>query len=218
MPETPTPKPVRLLDPPTEVAAGEPDYAELDVTTNFSFLRGASHPDELVFTAAMLGYRALAVTDVNSLAGVVRAHAAAKQVKGFHLIVGARLQLTDAPNLLVWATDRAAYGRLCKLLTLGKRRAEKGECSLALEDFLDHSDGMVAALAPAPFSLAQAGPAAQRAVASAAEGRMRLVTEDSGLRIARYTREAAPAAWVGFERSRNPSIQNDSLRPVLSLL
>src|SRR5881394_928880 len=104
--------------PPTSVAACAAPYAELDVTTNFSFLRGASHPDELVFTAAMLGYRALAVTDVNSLAGVVRAHAAAKQVKGFHLLVGARLQLTDAPDLLVWATDRAAYGRVCRLLTL----------------------------------------------------------------------------------------------------
>jgi error-prone DNA polymerase len=146
MPETPNPKPTRLLDPPTEVATGEPDYAELDVTTNFSFLRGASHPDELVFTAAMLGYRAMAVTDVNTLAGVVRAHAAAKQVKGFHLVIGSRLQLTDAPDLLVWATDRAAYGRLCRLLTLGKRRTEKGECSLVLQDFLDHSEGMLAAL------------------------------------------------------------------------
>ena len=148
MPETPNPKLTRLLDPPTEVAGGAPPYAELDVTTNFSFLRGASHPDELVFTAAMLGYRALAITDVNSLAGVVRAHAAAKQVKGFHLIIGTRLQLTDAPDLLVWASDRAAYGRLCKLLTLGKRRAEKGECLLGLHDFLDRSDGMIAALAP----------------------------------------------------------------------
>src|SRR4051812_7696910 len=148
MPETPTPKLTRLLDPPTEVAPGEPDYAELDVTSNFSFLRGASHPDELVFTSALLGQRAMAVTDVNTLAGVVRAHAAAKQVKGFHLIIGARLQLTDSPDLLVWATDRSAYGRLCRLLTLGKRRTEKGECLLGLQDFLDHSEGMLAALAP----------------------------------------------------------------------
>src|SRR5687768_13048902 len=165
MPETPNPKLTRLLDPPTEVAPGELDYAELDVTTNFSFLRGASHPDELVFTAAMLGHRAMALTDVNSLAGVVRAHAAAKQVKGFRLIIGARLQLTDSPDLLVWATDRAAYGRLCRLLTLGKRRTEKGECSLALEDFLAHSDGMLAALAPVHFP--QAVGAAQRGTSEA---------------------------------------------------
>ena len=113
MPETPNPKMHAggLLDPPAEVAPCAVDYAELDVTTNFSFLRGASHPDELVFTSAMLGQRAMAVTDVNSLAGVVRAYSAAKQVKNFHLIVGARLVLTDAPDVLVWATDRAAYGR-----------------------------------------------------------------------------------------------------------
>src|SRR3954469_1185221 len=146
MPETPPPKLPRLLDPPTEVAAGAPPYAELDVTSNFSFLRGASHPDELVFTAAMLGYRALAITDLNTLAGVVRAHAAAKQVKGFQLIIGSRLRFTDAPDLLVWPTDRTAYGRLCRLLTTGRRRAPKGECHLQLCDFLECSEGFHAAV------------------------------------------------------------------------
>ncbi len=125
MPETPNPKPVRLLDPPTEVAPGEPDYAELDVTTNFSFLRGASHPDEMVFASAMLGQRAMAVTDVNTLAGVVRAYAAARQVKNFHLIIGTRLTLTDAPDLLVWAPDRAAYANLAHL-SRDKRRVRAG--------------------------------------------------------------------------------------------
>src|SRR5437899_11074278 len=99
MPETPNPKMHTggLLDPPAEVAACPSGvaYAELDVTTNFSFLRGASHPDELVFTSAMLGQRAMAVTDTNSLAGVVRAYSAAKQVKNFHLIVRAGLGLPD---------------------------------------------------------------------------------------------------------------------------
>src|SRR5438445_11891553 len=94
-------------------------YAELDVKTNFSFLRGASHPDELVYRAAELGYRAIAVTDYNSLAGVVRAHEAAKKV-GIKLLIGARLALADAPDLLVWAPDRVAYAKLCRLLTLGK--------------------------------------------------------------------------------------------------
>src|SRR5947208_16718774 len=117
MPETPNPKSRVPLPPPEKVTPGQPPYAELEVTSNFSFLRGASHPDELVFTAAMLGYRALAVTDLNTLAGVVRAHAAAKQVKGFQLVIGSRLRFTDAPDLLVWPTDRAAYGRLCRLLT-----------------------------------------------------------------------------------------------------
>src|SRR3954454_1725198 len=119
------------INPPTEVAPSEFGYAELDVTTNFSFLRGASHPDEMVYTAAMLGYRAIAITDINSLAGVVRAWEAA-QKPDLKLIVGARLVFTDAPDLLVWPTDRTAYGRLCRLLTTGRRRAPKGECHLQL--------------------------------------------------------------------------------------
>jgi error-prone DNA polymerase len=112
------------------------DYAELQVTSNYSFLRGASHPDELVLQAAALGHTAIAITDRNTLAGVVRAHVAAKQ-HGIQLIVGARLDLQDAPSLLCLPTDRAAYGRLSQLLTLGKRRAEKGSCHLLLEDLLE---------------------------------------------------------------------------------
>src|SRR4051794_33239967 len=138
------------INPPTEVAPSAFDYAELDVTTNFSFLRGASHPDEMVYTAALLGQRAMAVTDVNSLAGVVRAYEAARTVKGFKLIAGARLVLADgSPDLLVWPGDRDAYARLSRLLTLGKRRATKGECHLTLADGLDHGEGMLAAIAPA---------------------------------------------------------------------
>ena len=122
-------------------------YAELQVTTNYSFLRGASHPDELMLTAAALGMDAIAVTDRNSLAGVVRAHVAAKQA-GIRLVVGARLDLTDGPSLLCFPTDRAAYGRLSRLLTLGKRRAPKGECELALEDVFNHGDGQILVVLP----------------------------------------------------------------------
>ena len=137
------------FDPPTEVAPCEHPYAELDVTTNFSFLHGASHPDELVYTAALLGYRAMAVTDINTLAGVVRAYEAARKIKNFQLLVGARLVFADgSPDLLVWPGDRDAYARLSRLLTLGRRRAPKGECHLALADFLHHSEGMFAAIAP----------------------------------------------------------------------
>src|SRR5687768_6858637 len=150
MPETPFPKIKPSLDPPAPPPEGDiPPYAELDVTTNFSFLRGASHPDELVYRAAELGYRAIAVTDLNSLAGAVRAHEAARAA-GIPLIVGTRLTFTDAPDLLVWAPDRAAYGRMCRLLTLGRRRAEKGECALTLQDFLEHSDGLLGALSLSP--------------------------------------------------------------------
>jgi error-prone DNA polymerase len=120
-------------------------YAELDVTSNFSFLRGASHPDELVSRAAELGYAAVGMTDVNSLAGIVRAHQSAKQA-GIKLCVGARLRLTDAPDVLVWAENRAGYANLCRMLTEGKRRAEKGSCILRLDQLLSASDGLLAAL------------------------------------------------------------------------
>lgn len=124
-------------------------YAELQVTSNFSFLRGASHPEELVATAAALGHRAVAITDRNTLAGIVRAHAVAKLAE-IAFVVGARLDLDDAPGLLCFPTDRAAYGRLSRLLTLGRRRAPKGECRLALADVLAHGDGQIlVALPPA---------------------------------------------------------------------
>src|SRR5947207_13668598 len=106
-----------------------PGYAELQLPSNFSFLRGASHPDELAVTAAALGHAAIAITDRNSLAGIVRAHHAAKTI-GIRLVIGCRLDLRDGTSLLAFPEDRAAYGRLTRLLTLGKRRAPKGECHL----------------------------------------------------------------------------------------
>ncbi|MBE0529183.1 MAG: error-prone DNA polymerase [Rhodospirillales bacterium] len=122
-------------------------YAELQVTSNYSFLRGASHPEEMVFAAAALGHRAIAITDRNSLAGVVRAHAAARRA-GIQLVVGARLDLTDGPSLLCLPTDRAAYGRLARLLTVGKRRAVKGGCELALSDVFAHGQGQIIVALP----------------------------------------------------------------------
>jgi error-prone DNA polymerase len=117
-------------------------YAELQVTSNFSFLRGAAHPDELVLTAAALGHCAIAITDHNSFAGIVRAHHAAKQV-GIRLVVGCRLDLRDGTSLLAYPENRAAYGRLTRLLTLGKRRAPKGECHLDYADVLAHGEGQI---------------------------------------------------------------------------
>lgn len=122
-------------------------YAELQVTTNFSFLRGASHPEELVERAQDLGLAALAVTDRNTLAGAVRAHLAARK-RGVRLVIGCRLDVADAPALLVYPTSRAAYGRLSRLLTLGKRRAPKGECFLTLADVAAHAEGQVIAIIP----------------------------------------------------------------------
>src|SRR5271155_2332262 len=147
MPEAASPKYRPTVPMPTSPRGTSPiAYAELDVTTNFSFLRGASHPDELVYRAAELGHAAIAVTDVNSLAGVVRAHQAAKEV-GIRLCVGSRLTFTDAPDVLVWVENRQGYANLCRLLTTGKRRTEKGCFLLSLEDLLATPGGLFAALA-----------------------------------------------------------------------
>ncbi|MDE2979712.1 MAG: error-prone DNA polymerase [Gemmatimonadota bacterium] len=120
-------------------AAPTPAYAELQITSNFSFLRGASHPDEMVERAAELGYRALALTDRNTLAGVVRAHEAAQRT-GLHFIPGARLDLQDGPSLLCLPTTRHGYGALSRLITTGRRRAPKGECHLTREDVAAAAD------------------------------------------------------------------------------
>ena len=111
-------------------------YAELQCMSNFSFLEGASHPEELVLQAAVLGLKALAITDINSVSGLVRAHTAAKD-HGVRLVFGTRLRLVDGPDVLIYPSDRAAYGRLTSLLTTGKRRAEKGACELYLSDLAD---------------------------------------------------------------------------------
>ncbi|BCH27818.1 error-prone DNA polymerase [Mesorhizobium sp. L-8-3] len=122
-------------------------YAELQVTSHFSFLRGASSAEELFAQAALLGIEALAVVDRNSLAGIVRAHEAAKTT-GVRLVVGCRLDLADGMSVLVYPTNRAAYARLCRLLTLGKGRAGKGKCHLEWTDLHAYGEGLIAVLVP----------------------------------------------------------------------
>src|SRR5260221_2383689 len=117
-------------------------YADLQVTSNFSFLEGASHADELAKQAASLGQVAIAITDRNSLADIVRAHVACQE-KGIRLIVGCRLDLMSGDSLLCFPQDRAAYGRLCELLTLGRRRAPKGDCHLTYVDLVKQSEGQI---------------------------------------------------------------------------
>lgn len=138
-------------DPTSLLPAPRTAYAELAATSNYSFLMGASHPEELVGVAALLGYRAIAITDDCSLGGIVRAHVEAKE-KGIRLIVGASLRFTDPEaaglRVLVYPTDRAAYGRLCRLLTHGKRNAPKGGCRLTLHDLAEHAEGLVALAMP----------------------------------------------------------------------
>jgi error-prone DNA polymerase len=147
MPEQPPSKlhrPASGLARDTSPAAPPPiRYVELHCKTNFSFLEGASHPDELVNVAANLGYAGIAVTDRNSLAGAVRAHIAAKEA-GLKLVVGAEITMADADPVLLWAMNREGYGRLCRLLTLGRRRAPKGECRLQFADIAEHASGLLA--------------------------------------------------------------------------
>src|SRR5580658_2389299 len=131
-------------------------YAELHVTSNYSFLRGASHIEELFAQASLLGLAALGITDRNSLAGIVRAHQRAADT-GVRLVVGCRLDLSNFSPVLVYPTDRPAYARLCRLLTIGKRRAGKGDCTLTWADLAAHADGLIAIpLADAPDAATQA--------------------------------------------------------------
>ncbi|HIP53497.1 MAG TPA: PHP domain-containing protein, partial [Chromatiales bacterium] len=124
-----------------------PAYAELHVRSNFTFLHGASHPEELVRRAYDLGYAALALTDLCSLAGVVRAHQEAKAC-GLHLIVGSEIRLEEGARLVLLAQDRAGYGRLSALISRGRRRAEKGACRLARADLEAGLEGCLALWLP----------------------------------------------------------------------
>src|ERR1700738_1276824 len=124
-------------------------YAELAVTTNFSFLRGASHPQEMVAIADALGLAAIGIADRNSFAGVVRAYDEWKKRKNLKLVVGTRLVTIDGFEVLAYPTDRAAYGRLCRLLTAGNLAAKKGDCHLTFEQILGASEGqMLIAIPP----------------------------------------------------------------------
>ncbi len=140
-------------------------YSELHCKSNYSFLTGASHADELVDRAIELGYSALAITDENTLAGIVRAYSAirdankriAEETKSsaathphatIKLIIGAEIILNDAPPVVLWATDRNSYARLTRLLTVGRRRAPKGECWLCFDDIAKHHAGLLAGVIP----------------------------------------------------------------------
>ncbi|MDG1875591.1 MAG: error-prone DNA polymerase [Mariniblastus sp.] len=143
-------------------------YSELHCKTNYSFLTGGSHADELVVRAAQLGYRALAITDENTLAGVVRAYGATREINGksnaisdgtketnslstlgsLKLIIGAEIVPNDGPPILLWAPDRLAYADLSKLITVGRRRASKGECWLSVNDIANYSKRLLAGVVP----------------------------------------------------------------------
>ena len=161
-----------------------PAYAELQVTSHFSFLRGASSAEELFATAAAMGIDALAVTDRNTLAGIVRAHEAAKEA-GVRLIVGCRLDLVCGMSVLVYPTDRAAWSRLCRLLSLGKRRAGKARCHLEWDDLVAYGEGLIAVLTPD------------------------LADETCGFQLRRLCEAFGDRAYLGLTLRRRP---NDQMR------
>ena len=135
----------------------EPRFAEFAAMTNFSFLRGASHPEEMVARAAELGLAGIGIADRNTLAGVVRAHVFARENAGTmgatRVVPGARLAFDDgAPDVLAYPKDRAAYGRLCRILTAGNLRAPKGECRLRLDDLVERGEGLQVVALYLPFS------------------------------------------------------------------
>ncbi|HZZ89586.1 MAG TPA: error-prone DNA polymerase [Caulobacteraceae bacterium] len=146
-------------------------YAELQVATNFGFLRGASHPEQLVMMAKALGLAAIGVCDRNSLAGVVRAHAKAKEL-GLKFLPGCRLDFADgSPSVLCYPTDREAYGRLTRLLTVGQMRTKKGACELIWSDLIEHGEGQALIVVP-PAELDETFAAALHRAACAFPGRV----------------------------------------------
>ncbi|MGE0148013.1 MAG: error-prone DNA polymerase [Parvibaculaceae bacterium] len=161
-----------------------PRYVELQVASSFSFLRGASSAEELFAQAALYGIEALGIVDRNSLAGIVRAHEAAK-VTGVRLVVGCRLDLSDGTAVLAYPTDRPAYARLCRLLTLGKGRAGKGRCKLEWPDLIAYGEGLIAILVPD------------------------LADEECALRLRRLREAFGDRAYLALTLRRRP---NDQLR------
>ena len=155
-------------------------YAEIGITTNFSFLRGGSHPQDYVHQASELGLAAIGIADHNTLAGVVRAHSELENPEVLHkpkLLIGARIVFFDGtPDILVYPRDRAAYGRLCQLLTRGKRgsdadKVEKGECRLTFADLLEFAEGQLLVLTlPHRFDAAAASKLLEQLKQSGADG------------------------------------------------
>ena len=123
------------------------EYVELHCKSNFSFLEGASHADELVERAAQLGYQGISITDRNSLAGIVRAHTAARDA-AIRLIVGCQIYSVDGPPILVWPMNRRGYANLCRLITEGRMRSEKGACQITWADIARYQSDLVAGFVP----------------------------------------------------------------------
>ncbi|MEH2535733.1 error-prone DNA polymerase [Bradyrhizobium sp. AZCC 1588] len=208
-----------------------PDYAEIGITTNFSFLRGGSDPRAYVHQASELGIPVIGIADHNTLAGVVRAWSELDNPAVMHkpkLLIGARLVFIDGtPDILVYPRDRAAYGRLCQLLTRGKRgddiaRIEKGECHLKFDDLLDFAGGQLLVLAlPHRFDVASAQATLERLKNSDADGvwlaASLLYRGDDRRRLARLHRLAL-AAKVPLLATNEVLYHHPARRPLQDVL
>ncbi len=188
----------------------EPRFAELAATTNFSFLRGASHPEEMVARAAELDFAGIGIADRNSLAGIVRAHAFARDnveaMAATRVVPGARLVFVDgSPDVLAYPKDREAYGRLCRILSEGNLRAPKGECWLILKDLLDRGEGLqIAALPPAPKG-------AGKTAAPSQEDKEKLAFKamDEGATIALLREAFGKRFWIGTSLVYGVNMRNE---------
>jgi error-prone DNA polymerase len=203
-----------------------PGYAEIGVTTNFSFLHGASHPQEYVHQASRLGLAAIGIADRNTLAGVVRAYAELANPDLRHkpkLLIGARLAFCDgAPDILAYPQDRAAYGRLCRLLTKGKLAAEKGDCHLRLPDLLEAAEGMLLVLVP-PFrfvaeDIEQTLAVLRRSPAAGVWLALSLLYRGSDVRRAARLRAVATATGVPLIATNDVLYHDPSRRPLQDVL
>ncbi len=130
-------------------------YVPLWCKSNYSFLEGASHPQELVETAQRLGLESLALTDRDGVYGIVRAHVRAREL-GVHLILGSQVTIDDAEKIVLLVEDREGYANLCRLLTRGRLRSPKGSCSVTWEEVCDHAEGLIALCGPSLGRLREA--------------------------------------------------------------
>ena len=201
-------------------------YTEIGITTNFSFLRGGSHPQDYVHQASELRLHAIGIADHNTLAGVVRAHSELDNPDVQYkpkLLIGARIVFIDGtPDILVYPRDREAYGRLCQLLTRGKMAAEKGECHLKLGDLLDFAEGQLLVLAlPHRFEADSALKLLDRLQQSGADGvwlaASLLYRGDDKRRLVRLNR-LAQTARVPLLATNEVLYHHPSRRPLQDVL
>ncbi len=189
-------------------------FAELAASTNFSFLEGASHPSDMVATALELGHTGIGIADRNTVSGVVRAHVALRDavadaggVLDFKLIVGARLVFADGtPDIIAYPTDRRAWGRLCRLLTLGNLRAKKGECHLFFDDLLEWGVGMALIVLANPSQLRTIFRHPREGGDPSPDARIQELGSrlcgNNGIAAIRRLKDLTPYLWIGATMHR----------------